>query len=179
MSQTLLERFCKERWGELKDKFCWGLNLPFRYLYKMFNYKKIPKLIIFIFFMNSLFNLLSHSSTSIGSSPTLVWNCGIRYFFEEAPGRLFNFYLFINIFALWTGSFFLFLLISLENWDSFGVNVSFNQREASHEKLSPCRPFMMKLLLILQPHEFTWKLLLHGLARRWGTSSLAVKSSLI
>ena len=100
----------------------------------MFNYKKIPKLIIFIFFMNSLFNLLSHSSTSIGSSPTLVWNCGIRYFFEEAPGRLFNFYLFINIFALWTGSFFLFLLISLENWDSFGVNVSFNQREASHEK---------------------------------------------
>ena len=51
--------------------------------------------------------------------------------------------------------FFLFVLISLENWDSFGVNVSFNQREASHEKLSPCRPFMMKLLLILQPHEFT------------------------
>ena len=65
--------------------------MPFRYLYKMFNYKKIPKLIIFIFFMNSLFNLLSHSSTSIGSSPTLVWNCGIRYFLEEAPGRLFNF----------------------------------------------------------------------------------------
>ena len=50
--------------------------------------------------MNLLFNSLSYSLTSIDSSPKLVWSCGIHYFLEEAPERLFIYFLFINILAI-------------------------------------------------------------------------------